>query len=77
MSIKRFYRKRARGSKEAAGVCGRCGLWELNQFLPVTYRLYGSCQNRAKVKIAIQDVMVQHNFKSLAREASAALAASF
>ncbi len=53
------------------------GLWELNRFLPVTNRFYSSCKNRRKMKMAIQGVMVQHDFQRLAREASAAQAASF
>jgi hypothetical protein len=53
------------------------GLWELNRFLLVTHRLQTSCQKQPKMKMAIQDVMLQHDFQRLARAASAVQAASF
>ena len=53
------------------------GLWELNRVLAVTCRRCGSCQNEAIVKLAIQNVSIQHEVQNIAREASAAPAASF
>jgi hypothetical protein len=45
--------------------------------LAVNYRFYSSCKNQTQLKIVIQNVMVQHDFLSVAREASAAPGASF
>jgi hypothetical protein len=52
-------------------------LWELNRLSPVIGRIHSSCQNDEKVKTANQDATLRHNSRSVAREASAAPAASF
>src|SRR6266853_5711332 len=52
------------------------GLWELNRLSPVIDTIHGSSKYRAKVKKVNQNAKLRHDSGSVAREASAAPAAS-
>jgi hypothetical protein len=70
-----FARFRYNDLKEDAGVCGSCEAMEVESIIARNLQIIQSCTNQAQVKIAIQNVMAQHDFQRLAREASAARAA--
>jgi hypothetical protein len=52
-------------------------LWDLNRISPAIDRIQSSCQNEAKKNQVNQYATLRHDLRSLAREASAAPAASF
>jgi hypothetical protein len=63
--------------RKTLALAADAALWDFNWLLAVIDWIKGSCQNDTKTKTLNKDTTLRHDSRSVAREASAAPAASF